>query len=147
MTRNLSCGILGETSRGGRQLKYAKLLAQVVATVLVALIAVWSGGIDPQEWVTVAIAAVTAWNVFTSPNVPGAKYSKVFVAVAGAVAAALSTFILGGVDASELMQLGVIALGALGVYAVPNTEDGVNLSELGSLEGVVVDAPEHEDVG
>lgn len=125
--------------------QYSKLLAQVVATVLVALIAVWTDGVSAQEWVTVAIAAVTAWQVFTAPNVLGAKYSKVFVAVGGAVLAALYTFIVGGVDASELMQLGVIALGAVGVGAVKNLdENGVNLSEVGVLDGVALDTDELE---
>lgn len=114
-------------------MKYAKLLASVVATVLAALVASWTDGVTAVEWVNVAIAGVTAAGVFAAANVPGAKYTKSILAVLGAVLAYLVTAILGGVDSAELLQIGVIVLGALGVYAVPNTDNGVNLSETGSV--------------
>lgn len=115
-------------------MKYAKFAAQVVATVLAGLVAVWTNGVTSQEWVNVAIAGVTAAAVFTAPNVPGAKYTKLILAGLGAVLAYLVTAILGGVDTAELLQIGVIVLGALGVGAVTNQGDhGENLSETGSI--------------
>lgn len=115
-------------------MKYAKLAAQVVATVLTALVAYWTDGVTAVEWVNVAIAGVVAAAVFAAPNVPGAKYTKSILAVLGAVLAYLTTAILGGVDSAELLQIGVLVLGALGVFAVKNTDEvGNNLSETGSI--------------
>lgn len=114
-------------------MKYAKLGAMVVATVLTALVAYWGNGVDAQEWVNVAIAGVTAAGVFAAPNVPGAKYTKLVLAALGAVLAFLVTAIAGGVDSGELLQIVVLALGALGVYAVPNLDAGANISNYGDL--------------
>lgn len=114
--------------------KYLKLLAQVVATIGAAVFAVWTDGITTQEWINVAIAAVTAFGVFQAPNVPGAKYTKVILAAAGAVLVFLVTAISGGIDAAELYQILVIILGAVGVGVLPNKDvNGVNLSETGSV--------------
>lgn len=102
-------------------MRYFKLAAAVVGAVLTALVAVWTDGVTPTEWVNVAIAGTTAAAVFAAPNVPGARYTKSVLAVLGAVLAYLTSAILGGVDPAEWMQIGVIALTALGVYAVPNS--------------------------
>jgi 2-keto-3-deoxy-6-phosphogluconate aldolase len=101
-------------------MEYAKAGAAVVATVLTAIVAVLDGGISAVEWVNVAIAGVTAAAVFAAPNVPGAKYTKSVLAVLGAVLVLLASAIVGGVTTTELLQLVVVALGALGVYALPN---------------------------
>jgi hypothetical protein len=114
-------------------LKYAKMLGAVVATVLAALVASWTDGVTSQEWVNVAIAGTTAAAVFTAPNVPGSRYTKAVLAVLGAVLAFLVTAIAGGVDSAELLQIGVLVLGALGVTAVPNKDGDVNLSDTGSV--------------
>lgn len=103
-------------------MNYAKAGAAVVATILVALIAALSGDgvIASTEWVNVAIAGVGAAAVFAAPNVPGARYTKAILAVLAAVLTVLSSAILGGIDTTELLQILVVALGAVGVYAVPN---------------------------
>jgi len=101
-------------------MEYAKAGLAVVATVLTALVAAFTGGVTAVEWVNVAIAGVTAAAVFAAPNVPGAKYTKAVLAVLGAVLVFLTSAIIGGLSTPELMQLVVVALGALGVYAVPN---------------------------
>jgi chromate transport protein ChrA len=100
---------------------YAKMFAAVVATVLSALVAVMSdGSISNVEWINVGIAAVTAAAVFAAPNVPFANYTKSVLAVLMAVLTFFTTAISNGVTTSEWLQVAVIALGALGVYAVPN---------------------------
>lgn len=115
-------------------MKYAKFAAGVVATVLAALVAVWTDGVSAQEWVNVAIAGFGAAAVFAAPNVPGARYTKLFLAAGSAVLAYLVTAISGGVDSGELLQIGVIVLGALGVGVVKNVDEaGNNLSETGSV--------------
>lgn len=103
-------------------MNYSKALAAVVATVLSAVVAALSGDnfIDAQEWVNVAILAVGACGVFAAPNVPHSRYTKAVIAVLTAVLTLLVNMITGGLDVSEVLQLGVAALGALGVYAVPN---------------------------
>lgn len=103
-------------------MNYAKAIAAVVATGLSAVVAALSGDnlIDAQEWVNVAILGVGACAVFAAPNVPGSRYTKAIIAVLTAVLTLLVNMITGGLDTSELLQLGVAALGALGVYATPN---------------------------
>lgn len=101
---------------------YWKAIIGVVVTVLSAVGASLTGDnvVSPNEWVNVAIAGVTAAGVFAAPNVPGAKYTKAVLAVLGAVLTALSSSIIGGVTATEAIQIVVAAAGALGVYAKAN---------------------------
>lgn len=107
---------------GGPVVNYAKLGAAVVATILSAIIAALTGDavISDIEWINIGIAGVGALAVFSAPNVPGAPVVKTILAVLSAVLVLLVNLIADGVTISEWMQLGVAALGALGVYAVPN---------------------------
>lgn len=103
-------------------MNYAKALAAVVATVLSALVAALVGDavITTVEWVNVAIAGTGAAAVFTAPNVPGARYTKSVLAVLTAVLVLLTSVITDGITSTEWLQLALAALGALGVYAIPN---------------------------
>jgi 2-keto-3-deoxy-6-phosphogluconate aldolase len=109
----------------GAPVNYAKLGAAVVATILSAIIAALTGDavISSTEWINIAIAGVGALAVFSAPNVPGAPVTKTVLAVLSAVLMLLVNLIADGVTISEWMQLGVAALGALGVYVVPNGSD------------------------
>lgn len=102
--------------------KYAKFIAIVVATVLSAISAALLGDnvISPQEWVNIAILGVGALGVFAAPNVPGAAYTKSILAALAAGLTVLASVIVGGVHTVELIQIALAALGAVGVYAVPN---------------------------
>ena len=104
--------------------KYAKALAAVVVTVLAAVAAALTGDntISSTEWVNVAILAVGACGVFAAPNVPGARYTKSVLAVFTAGLTVLVSAIVGGVSPVELIQIVLAAAGAVGVYAVPNSE-------------------------
>jgi hypothetical protein len=104
-------------------MNYAKAGAAVVATILSGVVAALTGDavISDVEWINIAIVGVGALAVFASPNVPGARVSKAILAVLSAVLVLLVNLIADGITISEWMQLGVAALGALGVYAVPNT--------------------------
>lgn len=103
-------------------MNYAKAILAVVATILSALVAALSGdnSISDIELINVAIIAVGSLAVFAAPNVPGARYTKSVLAVLTAVLTLLVNLIVDGVTVSEWIQLGVAALGALGIYAVPN---------------------------
>lgn len=114
-------------------MNYAKAILAVAATVLTAIVAAYTDNlITNTEWINVAIAGAGACAVFTAPNVPGARYTKSVLAVITAVLAALASFISDGISQSELMQIGVIALGALGVYAIPNS-GGSTVSKAGLM--------------
>ena len=103
-------------------MNYAKMLAAVVATVLSAIVAATTGDgvVSADEWVNVAILAVGAASVFAAPNVPFAKYTKAVIGALTAALTVLASTILGGVDSVDVMQMVVAALGAVGVYGVPN---------------------------
>lgn len=105
---------------------YAKMFMMLLAAVVSAIVAALTGDnhVDPVEWVNVAIAGVAAAAVFAAPNVPGSNYTKSVLAVLAAVLTLLANLILGGLTVSEVLQLIVAALGALGVYAVPNSFAG-----------------------
>ena len=115
--------------------KYAKFGAQVVATVLAAVLAALTGDntIDPVEWVNVAVLAVGAAGVFAGPNVPGSTYTKTVLSVLAGVLAVLTSAIVGGIDTTEWIQIAMAALGALGVYAIPNKDGNTNLSYTGAV--------------
>lgn len=107
--------------------KYAKFIAIVAATVISGIIAAMAGDsiISPTEWVNIAILGVGALGVFAAPNVPGAAYTKSILAVLAAVLTVLASSIIGGISTTELLQIAMAGLGALGVYAIPNAPPGV----------------------
>jgi drug/metabolite transporter (DMT)-like permease len=100
---------------------YSKAVASIAATVLAAVVAALTGdqNVDPSEWLNVLLLGTGAAAVLTAPNVPGAKYTKVLLAVVTAVAAAAASLILDGISTTDLLQLVLAALGAVGVYAAP----------------------------
>lgn len=100
---------------------YAKSLFAVLATVLTAIVAAMTDSvISDVEWINVGIAAVAAAGVFAAPNVPGARYTKSILAVLAAVLTFFVTAVTDGISSAEWLQVAVIALGAVGIYAVPN---------------------------
>jgi hypothetical protein len=103
---------------------YAKFLAAVLATVASAVAAaVTDGHVTSVELVNIAIAGLGAIGVVIVPNLPEgiAAYSKAIVAALMAIATALVGFLVAGpVTTSEIVQLIVIALAAVGVFVVPN---------------------------
>jgi peptidoglycan/LPS O-acetylase OafA/YrhL len=103
-------------------MRYAKFLLAIVATVVSGIVAAMTDGqVTPGEWINVAIAGVGAAAVWAAPNVPGARYTKAILAVLTAVLTFLASAITDGLNSAELLQIVVIALGAVGVYAVPNS--------------------------
>src|SRR5688500_8362674 len=102
-------------------MNYAKLIAAVIGAGLAAAVAAFTDGqITNVETINIAIAVVGAASVFAAPNVPGAMYTKSILAVLSAVLVFLTSAITDGINTAEALQIGVVALTALGVYAVPN---------------------------
>jgi hypothetical protein len=103
--------------------KYGKsILAVLTAAVVVAYQAL-SGdqNIEPAEWVSIAIAGITAVGVYLVPLAPQAKWSKSAVAAVLAVLQVLTTAILGGIGTDEILLMLITAAGAIGVYVAPAT--------------------------
>jgi len=101
--------------------EYGKaLVAVLVAAVVVAYQALTGDHhIDAVEWVSIAIAGVTAIGVYVTPLAPQAKWSKSAVAAVLAVLQVLTTAILGGVGVDEILLMLITAAGALSVYVAP----------------------------
>lgn len=101
---------------------YAKTIAMVVATGLsAAIVALTGDGVfNDVELINIAIAVVGAVGVLYVPNAPNGPVAKAVVAALMAVLTLAVNFIADGVALSEWLQLAVAALGALGVYGVPN---------------------------
>lgn len=102
--------------------KYAKFIVQVIVTIAAAIAAALAGNevITATEWVNIAIIGAGALSVFAAPNVPGAAYTKVILAVLTAALTVLVSAIVGGVTVVEWIQILIASAGAVGVYAVPN---------------------------
>jgi hypothetical protein len=97
-----------------------KLIWPVLALIVMAVLttiqeAMADSRIDSQEWVLVGLAALMAFNVWATANLPQYGSMKTYVAAAIVVAGALHTFILGGVSTQEIINMIILALGALGV--------------------------------
>lgn len=102
--------------------KYTKAIVHALAVIAAAVVAagVGDGNISPTEWVNVAIIGVGTLAVFAAPNVPGAAYTKSIIATLTAGLTVLASAIVGGVTTVEWYQIAAAALGAVGVYALPN---------------------------
>lgn len=113
-------------------MNYMKFILAVVATVISGIVVAMTGDsvISNVEWVNISIAGVGACAVFAAPNVPGAMYTKSILAALTAALTLMTSFITDGVSTSEWLQIGVAVLGALGVYAVPNsTQEAMSASK------------------
>lgn len=102
-------------------MKYGKsLIAALTAAVVVGYQAL-SGdqNIEPAEWVSIAIALVSALGVYVVPMSPYAKWGKTAIAVVLAVLQIMTTAILGGLGPDELLLMVIAAAGAAGVYVAP----------------------------
>jgi hypothetical protein len=102
---------------------YAKFAAQVAVTVLAAAVALLNGTDHPgaSDWVNVVIVGLGSVAVLGAGNLPAGvwRYAKLVVTAATAVAVLLQSAITDGISSAEWLQLGLAALGALGVYAAP----------------------------
>lgn len=108
----------------------------VIGTILMAVMTAFQEAfadshVSAQEWVQVALGVLMAFNVWATANLPQYERMKTYVAAAIAALTALYTFVIGGVDLPEWLNLIVIVLAALGVAATPqrvtNVVDGTTV--------------------
>ena len=103
-------------------MRYAKFIAQVVATALAVVAAATAGDglIDASEWGNVLLAGFGAVAVLGAGNLPAGvwAYSKTIVSAATAAVMAWQSALGDGITTAEWWQIAVAVLGAVGVYAV-----------------------------
>lgn len=104
--------------------RYGKFAAQVLAAVLAAVVAALNGtGHEPgvSDWINCVIVCLGAVAVLGAGNLPEGvwRYGKLIVSAATAVAVLLNSVLTDGISSAEWIQLGLAALGALGVYGSP----------------------------
>lgn len=105
---------------------------------LAAVIVPWADrGTAPNgaEWVQIFIGLATSLAVYLVPLVPQHTWIKSAIGAVLAGLGALATVLVGGVTGSELLDVAVYALAALGIVIAPATSD------TGVAVGVGGDAP------
>lgn len=96
------------------------LLGAVAMAVLTSVVAATQDGrVDATEWVQVVIQVFTVVSVWGAANIPGFTRAKALMAAIGVVLNLLVSYIIGGIDATEWMDLAIAFLSALGVAAAP----------------------------
>ena len=102
---------------------YIKFFLQVLATVFAGMVAALTGDavIDTVEWINVIIMTLGCVGVVGAGNLPLGfwKYAKFVVAAATAACVFLTSAITDGLTLTELIQLGLAALAAIGVISAP----------------------------
>lgn len=101
---------------------YAKFATYVLFAAITALYdALNDGHVTSVEWVGLVIAGATAANVLLKQNSNVNVALKAAVAFAGTASAFVATTIADGLSPQDWVQLLILGMGAVGVYAVPNT--------------------------
>lgn len=100
---------------------YAKFAVYTFFAALLALYdALSDGSVTSVEWVGLVVAGATAAGVWLRQNASANLAAKAVVAVVGTTAAFALTTIADGLSAQDWTQLLILAIGSVGVYAVPN---------------------------
>jgi len=105
---------------------FLKFGMAVLVTILTALapLAVPGHHISHAEWVNVIITGLGAVTVVIIPNLTGGigHYAKYVVGAITAAMVVLSSLLAqgAGVGLAEIIQMLIAAVGALGIFAVPN---------------------------
>jgi hypothetical protein len=102
---------------------YAKFIVQAMTAIVVAIAPLLAQGVlDSAAWVNVAIVAVGALGVLAAPNAPHAPVTKAVLAGLTVILVLLHNLLEAGSGwgYSTWWQLGLAALGAIGVYLFPN---------------------------
>jgi hypothetical protein len=106
-------------------LEYLKALVALLFAAATLLASSLSDGVvTVPEWIQIAIAGVTAFNVLMTKNVPGSMLAKTIVASVLAGLSFLVGAVTDGMTTAEWINFVLAALGALAVWAVPNLPTG-----------------------
>lgn len=105
--------------------KYAKLWAPIIGGILMAILSAYANfdddeGITSSEWIQIAIQGLSVFIVWATSNLPEWPKMKVLVMAIMAVLNLLVTTVIGGLSTSEILNLAIAFLSALGVYIIPN---------------------------
>jgi hypothetical protein len=99
----------------------AKFLIALVFAGLTALASAISDDVITNiEWIVIGVGVATAASVWIAANVPTLTWAKTAVA---AVLAGLDFLVIaidGGISTAELVNLSVVVLGVIVIWAVPN---------------------------
>lgn len=104
--------------------RYGKTLvagfgAVVMAALTALLDATRDQRIDSSEWILVVVAGWSVLSVWATANLPTWPHLKTSAAAVGVVLNLLVAFVVGGVDTTEWLLLGLHFLTALGVSVAP----------------------------
>lgn len=96
------------------------IIAFLYAVAVVVIPFIDGGGApDSGQWVSIAIAAVTAAGVYLTPLIPQAPWAKTAVGALLAGLQVLVTVIDGGVNGSDVLLIVVAVATALGIQLAP----------------------------
>jgi hypothetical protein len=104
--------------------KYAALLWPLLGGVVMVVLqsyqdAAVDHSVSASEWVTVVIQAFTLVTIWAAANVPGFSKAKAWVGATMLALNLLVSLIVGGLTGTEVAQLVVAFLGAVGVFVTP----------------------------
>jgi hypothetical protein len=100
---------------------YGKSIVAAIYAVAVVAVPFFSGDhhVDPSEGVAIAIAVCTAALTYLVPLVPGAPWTKTVIGAVLAGLQVLTTVIVGGVDANDIMLIALAVASFLGIAVAP----------------------------
>jgi divalent metal cation (Fe/Co/Zn/Cd) transporter len=102
---------------------YGKAIVAILAAVLIAMQAATGGDhhVQPDEWLQIGIAAVSAASVYLVPLTTRYKWTKTAMAFLLAALQAAATLLLGGWESNDWITVAIAGLGAIGVLVAPAT--------------------------
>jgi hypothetical protein len=111
---------------------YAKSLTAVLGAIAVAVASAWTDNqITHPEWVTIAVAGFTAFQVYVTANVGLPLWNKAKAITAGALAGLglLGGYLANGehMNGSLWLNVAIAAATAAGVFAVPNEPEVIDV--------------------
>lgn len=110
--------------------KFYVALIPLVYAVIAVFVPWIDKGASPSvaDWVQIAIGVVLAFQVHLVPLTTAHPWVKSAVGATLAGLGALAVVLVGGVTASELLDIAVYVLGALGIFIAPATSPGTGVS-------------------
>ena len=100
---------------------YGKSIVAFLYAVAVIAVPFFSGDnrVDPSEGVAICIAVCTAALTYLVPLVPSATWTKTAIGAVLAGLQVLTTVIVGGVDANDIMLIVLAIMSFLGIAVAP----------------------------
>lgn len=111
------------------------IIAWVYAAAVIA-VPFFSGDHHPDaaEWTQITLAVLLAAATYLVPLAEGYPWVKTGVAALIAVAQVVTTVIIGGIDANDILVIAFTALGALGITLAPAISDNGVKARAGAVD-------------